>query len=79
MGGRPTVVTGRKLAAALAIRDQGDLTMTQIAEKLGVSPGSDSSARVEDLRPGPPHRISPDQSLAADHRRTTDRGAGGGT
>jgi transposase-like protein len=34
------VVTSRKLAAALAMRDQGDLTMTEIAEELGVSPAS---------------------------------------
>jgi transposase-like protein len=34
------VVTSRKLAAALAMRAQGDLTMTQIAEELGVSPAS---------------------------------------
>jgi hypothetical protein len=39
-GGRPAVVTSRKLAAALAMRAQGDLTMTQIAEELGVSPAS---------------------------------------
>ena len=39
-GGRPAVMTGRKLAAALAMRDQGELTMTQIAEELGVSPAS---------------------------------------
>lgn len=40
MGGRPAVVTTRKLAAAVAMRDQGDLTMTEIAEELGVSPAS---------------------------------------
>lgn len=40
IGGRPAVVTSRKLAAALAMRDHGDLTMTQIAEGLGVSPAS---------------------------------------
>jgi DNA invertase Pin-like site-specific DNA recombinase len=40
MGGRPAVVTSRKLAAALAMRDRGDLTMTQVAEELGVSPAS---------------------------------------
>jgi AcrR family transcriptional regulator len=34
------VVTSRKLAAALAMRDRGDLTMTQVAEELGVSPAS---------------------------------------
>jgi DNA invertase Pin-like site-specific DNA recombinase len=39
-GGRPVVVTSRKLAAALAMRAQGDLTMTQIADELGVSPAS---------------------------------------
>ena len=40
MGGRPTVVTDRKLAAALAMREQGELTMSQIAEELSVSPAS---------------------------------------
>lgn len=40
IGGRPTVVTNRKLTAALAMRDRGDLTMPQIAEELGVSPAS---------------------------------------
>ena len=40
MGGRPTVVTDRKLAAALAMREQAELTMSQIAEGLGVSPAS---------------------------------------
>jgi len=40
VGGRPTVVTDRKLAAALAMREQGELTMSQIAEELGVSPAS---------------------------------------
>lgn len=40
MGGRAAVVTTRKLAAALAMRDQGDLTMSEIAEELGVSPAS---------------------------------------
>jgi DNA invertase Pin-like site-specific DNA recombinase len=39
-GGRPAVVTSRKLAVALAMRAQGDMTMTQIAEELGVSPAS---------------------------------------
>jgi DNA invertase Pin-like site-specific DNA recombinase len=39
-GGRPAVMTSRKLAAALAMRDQGELTMTQIAEELRVSPAS---------------------------------------
>ena len=39
-GGRPAVVTSRKLIAALAMREQGDLTMTQVAEELGVSPAS---------------------------------------
>ncbi len=39
-GGRPAVMTRRKLAAAPAMRDQGELTMTQIAEELGVSPAS---------------------------------------
>ena len=34
------MVTSRKLAAALAMRAQGDMTMTQIAEELGVSPAS---------------------------------------
>ena len=34
------MVTSRKLAAALAMRDQGDLTMTQIAEELSVSQAS---------------------------------------
>ena len=40
VGGRPTVVTDRKLAAALAMREQGELTMRQIAEELSVSPAS---------------------------------------
>jgi DNA invertase Pin-like site-specific DNA recombinase len=40
VGGRPTVVTDRKLAAALAMREQGELTMSQIAEELSVSPAS---------------------------------------
>jgi len=40
MGGRPAVVTSQKLAAVLAMRDQGELTMTQIAEELCVSPAS---------------------------------------
>lgn len=35
-GGRPALVTKRKLAAALAMRAQGDLTMREIAEELGV-------------------------------------------
>jgi DNA invertase Pin-like site-specific DNA recombinase len=39
-GGRPAVVTSRKLTAALAMRAHGDMTMTQIAEELGVSPTS---------------------------------------
>ena len=39
-GGRPAVVTSRKLTAALVMREQGELTMTQIAEELGVSPAS---------------------------------------
>jgi DNA invertase Pin-like site-specific DNA recombinase len=39
-GGRAAVVTSRMLAAALAMRAQGDVTMTQIAEELGVSPAS---------------------------------------
>ena len=34
------MVTSRKLAAALAMRGQGDLTMNEIAEELGVSPAS---------------------------------------
>jgi hypothetical protein len=38
MGGRPAVVTSRKLTAALAVREQDDLRMTQIAEELAVSP-----------------------------------------
>jgi transposase-like protein len=33
-------MTSRKLSAPLAMRAQGDLTMTQIAEELGVSPAS---------------------------------------
>jgi DNA invertase Pin-like site-specific DNA recombinase len=40
VGGRPAVVTDRKLAAAVAMREQGELTMRQIAEELGVSPAS---------------------------------------
>ena len=40
VGGRPVVVTDRKLAAALAKREQGELTMRQIPEELGVSPAS---------------------------------------
>jgi DNA invertase Pin-like site-specific DNA recombinase len=40
VGGRPTVVTDRKLAAALAMCEQGELTMSQIAEELSVSPAS---------------------------------------
>lgn len=35
-GGRPRVVTPEKLAAAIAMRDQGKLTMTQIASVLKV-------------------------------------------
>ena len=34
------MVTDRKLAAAVAMREQGELTMRQIAEELGVSPAS---------------------------------------
>jgi len=39
-GGRPAVVTDRKLAAALAMRQQASFTMAQIADELGVSPAS---------------------------------------
>jgi hypothetical protein len=39
------VVTSRKLAAALAMRDQGDVTMTEIAGELGVSLASLSFMR----------------------------------
>ena len=35
-GGRPKLITPEKLAAAVAMRAQGDLTMTQIANTLGV-------------------------------------------
>jgi hypothetical protein len=44
-GGRSAVVTSRKLAAALAMRDQGDVTMTEIAGELGVSLASLSFMR----------------------------------
>jgi DNA invertase Pin-like site-specific DNA recombinase len=36
LGGRPRKLTADKAAAALAIRDGGDMTMTQIARALGV-------------------------------------------
>ena len=39
-GGRPTVVTARKLTAAIAMREQGQLTMSQIAEELAISPAT---------------------------------------
>jgi DNA invertase Pin-like site-specific DNA recombinase len=35
-GGRPSAVTARKLAAAVAMRDRGELTMREIAAELGV-------------------------------------------
>jgi DNA invertase Pin-like site-specific DNA recombinase len=35
-GGRPKLITAEKLAAAIAMRTQGELTMTQIARTLGV-------------------------------------------
>jgi DNA invertase Pin-like site-specific DNA recombinase len=35
-GGRPALVTAQKLAAAVAMRGQGELTMAQIAAALGV-------------------------------------------
>lgn len=40
VGGRPPVVTDRKPAAALAMREKDELTMSEIAEELGVSPAS---------------------------------------
>ena len=37
MGGRPTVMSSEKVAAARALRDAGELTMEEIASLLGVS------------------------------------------
>jgi DNA invertase Pin-like site-specific DNA recombinase len=36
LGGRPKLITPEKLAAAQALRAQGELTMAQIARTLGV-------------------------------------------
>ena len=36
LGGRPRKLTPEKAAAALAMRDRGDMTMSQIARALGV-------------------------------------------
>jgi AcrR family transcriptional regulator len=37
LGGRPLKLTPEKKAAALAMRERGDMTMSQIARALGVS------------------------------------------
>ena len=37
LGGRPTMMSAEKLAAARALRESGELTMEEIASLLGVS------------------------------------------
>ena len=45
-GGRPKLITAEKLAAAVAMRAQDELTMTQIARTLGVGHSTLSSTRI---------------------------------
>jgi len=57
-GGRPKLVTPEKLSAAAAMRAQGELTMAQIAQTLGVG----RSTLYQHLDLAPPHSAASEAS-----------------